>query len=303
MERLIWLDTHAHVSGYSPEGRPREALAKHLQEVLDREPEVELRFVLSPDGVELERLRAEPEGQFRAAQFISQLVQQLPGRVYGACCVNPHYLDEALRTMDWCMENGGFCLVGELLQYMLDFRLNSPAVERIVRQAQQGGLPVHVHISTSNSPQGSFSSGEEELEDFCALYERVPQARYILAHFVGTLKQPPVVERYLDLLESRFGCFPDNVWVEIRDFHSPGVPIALARIPQSRLLCGTDWLTRVGPPFLPYGVVFGVSSVAENPYPPKVASLMAFLRQAGASEDTIRLIAWENARQLLALTF
>jgi chromosome segregation protein len=57
---------------------------------------------------------------------------------------------------------------------------------------------------------------------------------------------------------------PDNFWVEIRDFDSPGVRSALARVRADRLLAGTDWVTRVGPPFLPYGCIFGVQRAEDN---------------------------------------
>jgi len=77
--------------------------------------------------------------------------------------------------------------------------------------------------------------------------------------------------------------------------------VALARIPHDRLMAGTDWVGRPGPPFLPYGIVYGVQSAEQNPYPPRVASLVDFLVSAGASPETVRAIAFENAVRLLRL--
>jgi hypothetical protein len=110
-----------------------------------------------------------------------------------------------------------------------------------------------------------------------------------------------VVDAYLDLVEQRFGSIPDNFWWEIRDFNSPGVRSVLARVSDDRLLAGTDWVTRVGPPFLPYGVVFGAPSAEENAYAPSVGAMVEFLRQAGASEETIENIGSLNACGLLCL--
>jgi hypothetical protein len=40
---------------------------------------------------------------------------------------------------------------------------------------------------------------------------------------------------------------------------------------------------------------------AENPFPPKVESLVGFLRAAGASDAAISRIGCENAKELLKL--
>ena len=78
------------------------------------------------------------------------------------------------------------------------------------------------------------------------------------------------------------------------------MPSALKRIPTNRLIAGTDWTTRVGPPFLPYGMIFG-SSPDENPYPPCISEMVAFLQQAGAPSDAIEGIAYRNACDLLKI--
>lgn len=203
---LTWIDTHVHVSRISPDGSPRPDLLADVLAVLDADP-ADLRLVISPDSADLARIIHEPDGQLHGARFIHDLVQQAPDRLYGACCINPHYPDQALQAMDLCFGEWGFPLFGEMLQYMMDYRMNSPEVERLVRRAAEFDVPVQVHISTSNSAQGPFASGNEELADLCDLVDRVPEAKYILAHFVGTDKLPPVVDGYLDDLERRYGVF------------------------------------------------------------------------------------------------
>jgi hypothetical protein len=302
---MQWIDTHVHISGVSADGSPRENLAQDVAVVLDQAG-AELRFVVNcceaGNAAEFLRMMERPEGVLEASQHVRGLTEALPGRVYGSCMVNPHFLDASLAAMEVAFGHWGFVMLGEMVQYMMDYRMDSDPVERLVRKAVEFGVPVQVHISTSNSAQGNFTSGTEELYDFLALVQRVPEASYLLAHFVGSPRaNPTVVEGYLDIIERELGGWPENFWAEIIHFHSPGVPVALARIPHDRLMAGTDWVGRPGPPFLPYGIVYGVQSADQNPYPPCVASLMGFLVSAGASPETVRAIASENAARLLKL--
>jgi len=296
-----WIDTHIHVSDRGSDGGYREHLLEDLLNVLDAE-DPDLRVLLSPDGYWNRICRDEPDGCGRANAFIHGLVEGAPERLYGSCIVNPNFVDESLRTMETCFEKWGFVQLGEMLQYMLGFRMDSDATETLVHRAVEYDVPVQVHISTSNSAQGGFSGGIEELENLFGLVDRVPEAKYILAHAVGSDRDdPPVIDEYVDRIERQYEEWPRTFWAEIRDFSSPGLPSALRRIPPDRLIAGTDWTTRIGPPFMPYGMIFAVPSPDENPYPPCIASMVTFVREAGATDETIRKIAFENAARLLKL--
>lgn len=296
--KMRWIDTHIHVSDRGPDGSRRERLLSDLLHVLDP-ADAELRFVISPDDYWNDEVRAQADGVHRANEFIYRLVAEAPESLYGSCIVNPNWLDASLRAMENCFERWGFRQLGEMLPYMFGFKMNCDRTERVVRQAAEYGVPIQVHLSTSNARTYPSSFGREQLLDLFGLVERVPHARYILAHAVGTCR--PVVEEYVDLVERRFRRWPQNFWLEIANFSSPGVRTVLARVPRSRLLCGTDWTTRVGPPFLPYGTIFGVRSVEENPFPPSVSRLAALLREAGATEEDVRQIGFGNAATLLGI--
>ncbi len=301
MSKRLWLDTHVHVSDYGSDGQLRPRFLEDLLQVLDS-ADVDLRFVISCDGPRLSRLGQSGEGVIEGNEFIQDLVTRAPDRLYGGCMVNPHFLDESLHMMDVCFGEWGFVYLGEMLPYMMDYVMDSPPVEKLVERAIEFDVPVHVHLSTSNPVDHSSSLGMEQLKDFCALADKLPEAHYILAHAVGMpTDNPPVVDKYLDYLDERYGTLPDNFWLEIRDFDSPGVRSALARVPADRLIAGTDWVTRVGPPFLPYGCIFGVQTPEENPYPPRVETMIGFLKAAGADDETIDLIGSENALSLLDL--
>jgi hypothetical protein len=71
-------------------------------------------------------------------------------------------------------------------------------------------------------------------------------------------------------------------------------------VPTAKLLAGTDWTTRVGPPFAPYGTCFEAGP-GRNPFPPSVASFIGFLRAAGAGDAAIQAIACHNAQALFRL--
>ncbi len=301
MRERPWIDTHIHVSAVGPSGERRERLLEELLAVLDR-CDADLRLVLSPDGAELSRIIREPGGVLESNRFIHDLVRRAPGRLYGSCTVNPHFLDESIRAMEAYFGEWGFVQLGEMLQYMMDYEMNSDPVEALVRRAVAFGVPVQVHLSTSNAEAHASSHGMEQLADLFGIAERVPEAKYILAHAVGMPDaNPPVVDAYLDAIETRFATWPENFWMEIRDFHSPGVRSALSRVPANRLLAGTDWTTRHGPPFLPYGTIFGVARPEENPYPPSVAAMVGFLKEAGATDEAVDQIGFRNASALLGL--
>lgn len=298
-----WLDTHVHISHVTPDGQPRPDILADLLAVQEREP-TDLRFVISCDVPLVNWMAKAGEKVAEGNAVVYDLVRRAPGRLYGACTVNPRFLDASLRSMDQCFGQWGFVMLGELLPYIMDHRMCEPGTERLVRHAVSFGVPAQVHISTSNAkPQGPFvNGGTEQLEDLMDLIERVPEARYVLAHFVGNPKaDPPVVDGYLDQIEKRFGAWPGNVWAEIRDVNSPGVRSALRRIPRDRLQIGTDWVTRVGPPFLPYGMIFGVADPAANPYPPGVVGMTECLRQAGAAAEDLPRLAFATAAGLLGI--
>ena len=294
-----WIDTHVHVDNQNKDGSLRPNLLNELLRVLD-EFGADLRLVMSPDGRWMDLARNEPDGAHRANEFIHGLTIGARDRLYGSCFINPNFPDESLKTMEICFEQWGFVQLGEMLQYMLGFRMAGDAACRLVRRAAEYGVPVQVHISTSNTRTHPSSFGREQLLDLFECVQHVPEAKYILAHAVGGAKDnPPVVEEYLDLIEKEYGRWPENFWMEIADFRSPGVKLALKRVPVSRLISGTDWNTRVGPPFLPYGVVFGATERHAGDY--GAAALMKWLRSAGADDDAVRCIGFQNAAELLKI--
>ncbi|MBN1676090.1 MAG: amidohydrolase family protein [Kiritimatiellae bacterium] len=303
MERT-WIDTHIHVSDIGPDGERRERMLEDLLEVLDR-CDADLRFVISCDAPHLRAMISDPAKIFEGNRSIHELVRRAPSRLYGSCTINPHFLDESLRVMDICFGEWGFIQLGEMVQYIMDYRMDSDAVEKVMRAAVRYDVPVQVHLGTywHKDFKGSAGDGSGQMQDLLRAADRVPEAKIILAHAIGVGPSPqfvPWADWFLDVLAAVFDEYPRNFWMEIRDFQSPALARVLREVPTDRILAGTDWTTRVGPPFQSYGTMFNVSE-AENPFPPCVGSMVQFLQEAGASEADIARIAFENAKNLFGI--
>ena len=298
-----WIDTHIHVSDLGPDGSRRENMLEDLLAVLDG-CDADLRLVISCDGPYLGGIARDPEQMFAANRMIHDLVQRAPGRLHGSCMINPNFLDESLRTMDLCFSEWGFVQLGEMLPYAMDYRMDSDAAERAVRAAVEYDVPVQVHLGTywHKDHEGSCD-GMDHMRDLLRAVDRVPEANYVLAHAIGCGPTPeyvPWADMFLDTIAGLFPTYPESFWIEIRDFQCAALARTVAEVPTTRLLSGTDWTTRIGPPFQAYGTMFGVEQ-EDNPFPPAVASFVQFLRGAGASEEQIARIGFRNAQELYRL--
>ena len=299
-----WIDAHIHVSDIGRDGAVRESMLADLLEVLDRS-EADLRFIISPDGPYFSRMMQDPTGIMEANSMIHRLVRAAPDRLYGACMVNPHFPDASLRAMETCIGDWGFVMLGEMLQYMMGYRMDGDEVEPLLRLAEQLEVPVQVHLGTYwfKDDRGTSTAGMDQMGDLLRAAERVPGATYILAHAIGVGPTPayiPWADMFLDTLQGLFDRHPDNFYIEIRDFHAPALARTISEVPSTHLLAGTDWTTRIGPPFQPYGTVFNTPA-DENPFPPGVASFIGFLHDAGADEQTISRVGSENAMRLFGM--
>ena len=326
MAKPVWIDTHIHVSDVDRDGKHRDDMAQALSAVLNQ-CDADLRLIVSPDDPHNSWMRTDPKYLLESNRMVHDLVRSFSGKVFGSCAVNPHFLDESLRVMDICFGEWGFVQLGEMLQYLMGYRMDSDAVEKLVRKAVEYDVPVQVHIGTYCCPKTArmyfpaelgvdpeiadikpSTAGMNHLIDLLALAERVPEAKYILGHAIGCGPSPdyvPWANMILDTLAGVFPEYPENFWLEIRDFTAPALARTLNEVPIDRLLCGTDWSTRLGPPFPPYGTSFEMLQVDEkdrmNAYPPCVGSLVGLLQEAGATGEAIRRIGSQNACELYRL--
>lgn len=298
--RRLWIDSHIHVSDISREGHKRERMLEDLLELMERS-DADLRFIISADFPYQTNMKTDPAAILAANRMIHDLCRRAPKRLFGSCTLNPNFLEESLRVMKICFEEWGFVQLGEMLHYMHGYRMDSDATEKLVRLAVRYDVPVHVHLGTYwlKTHTGAVD-GMDHMRDLLRAADRVPEAKYVLAHAIGrgpTSEYISWANMFLDTIQGVFPKYPGNFWIEIRDFHAAALPRAIREVPATRLLSGTDWTTRIGPPFQPYGTMFDVPA-GKNPFPPKVESFVGFLRAAGASEAVITRIGSENAKEL-----
>lgn len=300
---MKWIDGHIHVGAFDQKGNPRGDVLPDLLAMLDAE-DADLHLVLSTNTPEMSWMRTDPEWIERANSYIHDLCRRSGGRLYGSCLVTFEFPDESERVLRKAVEQWGFVQYGEILPEEMERGLTRPEVVAGVELAASYGLPAEIHLSTN------YERGIEHLEQLAALAEAVPQAKYLAAHAIGGRMS----DYYIEQLAPRISR-GENFWVEIRDFNNlPALRRALREIGAERLIPGTDWTNRLGPPYLPYGVVFDVPDAASRigrrqirgvedvPYRPSVASLVDFLEQAGATAAQIEMIGWRNGAELFGLT-
>lgn len=297
---MKWLDTHVHLSRADAAGNPRGDVLPDVLAVM-ADSGADLTWVISADLPEVRLARQQPDGTERANAFLYDLCRRSGGRLYGAFLASPQFPQEAERWLRQAVEQWGFVLYGEVLEDVVDWGLTTPEVVQSVEQAAAYGLPVQVHVSTN------YDKGRRHLAQLLALAGRVPQARYIVAHAVGGR----MTDDYLAEMAPRIAR-GEPYWLEIRDFDDvAALRRAFAAVGAERLIAGTDWTNRVGPPYLPYGVRFDVADptspigrrairgVEDLPYDPSVPTFVRFLEQAGATPAQIERIGWANAAELL----
>ena len=173
-----WIDTHIHVSDIGPDGAKRENMLDDLLELVDR-CDADLRLVISCDGAYNSMVKNDPDGMLKANSMVYNLVRQAPDRLHGSCIANPNFFDESLQVMDLCFGEWGFVQLGEMLQYMMDFRMDSDPTEQLVRKAVEYDVPVQVHLGTYCWPVRGYTAfdsadGIQHMADLLGIVRRCP---------------------------------------------------------------------------------------------------------------------------------
>lgn len=292
--RRLWIDSHIHIRGWSEDGEgERDFDIDDIIRVMDADA-ARLVWVISYSFPGSRAISANPaqgipltnEGQLR-------LVRDAPeGRLFGSVAVHPSAVEASLDAIDRYAGEHGFAQVGEVLGYAMGFELDSQAMVTIARKAAEHGIPVQCHCSTAGQPQG------EQMRQTINLARQVPEAKIIAAHAIGGTNS----YTHITAAEVYAMMGGGNLWLEIRDFNNrEWVREAVQRLGSERLIAGTDWIARGGPPFAPYGILFPHEDTDEMPYPCSVASLEGFLRESGCDDEDVANIAARNSIGLFGL--
>jgi uncharacterized protein len=109
-----------------------------------------------------------PEEFIAGNREVARNVEKYKGRFTGACVVNPQYIEEALKEIEYCHNQLGFVWVGELCNYMVPYNYSIKEFEMLV--AQVAGLNMVLAIHTEH--------GEMEY-----ITQKFQDATFAFAHF------------------------------------------------------------------------------------------------------------------------
>ena len=78
-----------------------------------------------------------PEEFIAGNREAARNVDKYRGRFIGACVVNPQFIDEALKEIEYCHDQLGFVWVGELCNYMVPYDYSLKEFEALVRKVTE----------------------------------------------------------------------------------------------------------------------------------------------------------------------
>jgi len=162
--------------------------------------------------------------EFRAGnREVARYVDKYKGRFLGACVVNPQFIEEALREIEFCHDQLGFVWVGELCNYMVPYAYTIPEFSRLVEQVTRLNMVLALHTE-----QGEM--------DYIA--GRFPGATIAFAHF-GDDHEYQDIFRRIDLVAGN-----PNFYLDTSGYGHDRVGIleyAVQKIGPNRVLFGSDF--------------------------------------------------------------
>jgi len=126
---------------------------------------------------------------------VARFVEKSKGRFVGSCVVNPLFIDEALKEVEYCRKQLGFVWVGELCNYMVpSYQYTIKEFEMLVKHIVELGMVLHVHT---------------EQEEMGYIVGKFPQATLVFAHF-GDDKEYEDIFKRIDLVARHSNCYIDT---------------------------------------------------------------------------------------------
>ncbi len=122
---------------------------------------------------------------------VARFAEKSKGRFVGACVVNPQFIDEALKEVEYCRKQLGFVWVGELCNYMIPYEYTIKEFELLVEQVVKLGMILDVHTN------------HEEMD---YIIRSFPEATLVFPHFGG---HGSIFKR-IDLIAENPNCYIDT---------------------------------------------------------------------------------------------
>jgi uncharacterized protein len=165
---------------------------------------------------------------------LASAISRYPDRLKGYIVLNPNYIDESLRQLDYFSATGLFCGV-KLHASWHNKAIDGPEFEVLINKTESKGLPVLVHSYVVDDYADQVSSPERVAN----MARRHPSVRVILAHMGGNARRAVravknVKNIYLDISCGRENASQLYVWEMGR------IDDAVAVLGADRILFGTD---------------------------------------------------------------
>lgn len=164
-----------------------------------------------------------PEEFIAGNREVARNVEKYKGRFLGACVVNPLYIEESLREIEYCRNQLGFSWVGELCNYMVPYFYSIREFELLVEQVVKLNMVLALHTE----------QGEMEY-----ISGKFPQATIAFAHFGDDHEYEDIFKR-IDMVASN-----PNFYLDTSGYGHDRVGVleyAVKSIGSDRILFGSDF--------------------------------------------------------------
>jgi uncharacterized protein len=125
---------------------------------------------------------------------VARYVEQYKGRCVGACVVNPQFIEEALKEVEYCRKQLGFVWVGELCNYTVPYEYTINEFELLVDEVVKLGMVLDVHT---------------EHEEIDYIVGKFKAATIVFPHF-GDDKEYDHIFKRIDLVARHPNCYMDT---------------------------------------------------------------------------------------------
>ena len=164
-----------------------------------------------------------PEEFVAGNREVARNVDKYKGRFLGACVVNPQFIDEALREIEYCHDQLGFVWVGELCNYMVPYNYSIKEFELLVAHVVKLNMVLALHTE----------HGEMEY-----VTQKFPEATIAFAHFGDDREYDDIFKR-IDMVAKN-----PNFYLDTSGYGHDRVGVleyAVKKIGPDRVLFGSDF--------------------------------------------------------------
>jgi hypothetical protein len=154
---------------------------------------------------------------------VAKNVEKYHGRFTGACVVNPQYIDEALKEIEYCHDQLGFVWIGELCNYMIPYNYSIKEFEMLVEHTVKLNMVLALHTE----------HGEMEY-----ISQKFSQATIAFAHFGDDREYDDIFKR-IDMVAKN-----PNFYLDTSGYGHDRVGVleyAVKAIGEDRVLFGSDF--------------------------------------------------------------